>query len=71
MRMREILHLDVSEARKLPGVVAVVTGDDCPVTYGILPISQNEYPLARERVRYFGEPVAAVAARDERTAVQA
>jgi 4-hydroxybenzoyl-CoA reductase subunit alpha len=67
----EILHLDVSEARKLPGVVAVVTGDDCPVAYGILPISQNEYPLARERVRYFGEPVAAVAARDERTAVQA
>jgi 4-hydroxybenzoyl-CoA reductase subunit alpha len=67
----QILHLDVSEARKLPGVVAVVTGDDCPVTYGILPIAQNEYPLARERVRYFGEPVAAVAARDERTALRA
>jgi 4-hydroxybenzoyl-CoA reductase subunit alpha len=67
----QILELDVSEARKLPGVVAVVTGDDCAVTYGILPIAQNEYPLARERVRYFGEPVAAVAARDERTALRA
>jgi 4-hydroxybenzoyl-CoA reductase subunit alpha len=67
----EIVELDVTEARMLPGVVAVITGEDCPVPYGILPISQNEYPLARERVRYFGEPVAAVAARDERTAAQA
>ena len=33
-----------------------------------MPIAQNEYPLARERVRYRGEPVAAVAADDEATA---
>lgn len=64
----EILSLDVSAARALPGVVAVVTGDDCDVPYGILPIAQNEFPLTRGRVRYFGEPVAAVAAVDEATA---
>ena len=52
----DILKLDVSKALALPGVVTIVTGDDCDVPYGILPIAQNEYPLARERVRYRGEP---------------
>ena len=33
----EITGLDVSRARRLPGVVAVITGDDCDETYGILP----------------------------------
>ena len=44
---------------------AVVTGDDCAVAYGVIPVAQNEFPLARERVRYRGEPVAAVAADDD------
>lgn len=63
-----ILRIDTSAAEALPGVVAVVTGADCDVTYGVIPIAMNEYPLARERVRYRGEPVAAVAAEDARTA---
>ncbi len=67
----EITRLDVSKARALPGVAAVVTGDDCPHTYGVLPVAMNEYPLARERVRYRGEPVAAVAAVDGETAEHA
>ena len=67
----EIVRLDVSKARALEGVVAVVTGDDCPHTYGVLPIAMNEYPLARDRVRYRGEPVAAVAAIDAETAERA
>ena len=67
----EILKLDVSKARALRGVVAVVTGDDCPHTYGVLPIAMNEYPLARGRVRYRGEPIAAVAAVDAETAERA
>ncbi|MCF8476389.1 MAG: 4-hydroxybenzoyl-CoA reductase subunit alpha [Pseudolabrys sp.] len=67
----DILRLDVSKARALDGVVAVVTGDDCPHTYGVLPIAMNEYPLARSRVRYRGEPVAAVAAIDAETAERA
>ena len=54
----EIVVLDVSRARALEGVMAVITGDDCSHTYGVLPIAMNEYPLARGRVRYRGEPVA-------------
>jgi 4-hydroxybenzoyl-CoA reductase subunit alpha len=67
----DIVRLDVERARALDGVIAVVTGDDCPHTYGVLPIAMNEYPLARGRVRYRGEPVAAVAAVDEATAARA
>ena len=67
----EIVRLDVSKASALEGVMAVVTGDDCPHTYGVLPVAMNEYPLARGRVRYRGEPVAAVAARDVETAERA
>ncbi|MGB2658363.1 MAG: molybdopterin cofactor-binding domain-containing protein, partial [Pseudolabrys sp.] len=67
----EIIGLDVSKARALDGVVAVVTGDDCPFTYGVLPVAMNEYPMARGRVRYCGEPIAAVAAIDAETADRA
>ncbi|HEX7156285.1 MAG TPA: 4-hydroxybenzoyl-CoA reductase subunit alpha, partial [Burkholderiaceae bacterium] len=67
----EIVRVDVSAALALPGVVGVITGDCCDRTYGILPIAQNEYPLARDRVRYFGEPIAAVAAVDDETAAAA
>ena len=64
----KIVKIDVSEALKLPGVRAVVTGADCDQPFGVLPIAMNEFPLARERVRYRGEPLAAVAAEDEVTA---
>ncbi|MFN3655626.1 MAG: 4-hydroxybenzoyl-CoA reductase subunit alpha [Pseudolabrys sp.] len=67
----DIARLDVSRARALKGVFAVITGEDCPHTYGVLPIAMNEYPLARGRVRYRGEPIAAVAAVDAETAQQA
>ncbi len=63
-----IRAIDVSRARTMPGVRAVITGDDCDVPYGVIPIAQNEFPLARGRVRYCGEPVAAVAAVDQATA---
>ena len=53
---------------KLPGVKAIVTGADCDKTFGVLPIARSEHPLARDKVRYRGEPVAAVAAVDEATA---
>src|SRR6202166_4631447 len=67
----EILAVDVSEAAKLPGVKAIVTGADCDKTFGVLPIARTEYPLARDKVRYRGEPVAAVAAIDDATAKEA
>jgi 4-hydroxybenzoyl-CoA reductase subunit alpha len=67
----DIVEVDVSEALKLPGVRAVVTGADCDKGFGVLPIARTEYPLARDRVRYRGEPVAAVAAVDDATAREA
>ena len=67
----EIVRVDVSRARALPGVIAIITGDDCDTPFGIIPIVQNEFPMARDRVRYRGEPVAAVAAIDDATAERA
>ncbi len=66
-----IIRIDTSRAAALDGVVAIVTGDDCALTYGVIPIAMNEYPMARDKVRYRGEPVAAVAARDAGTAQRA
>ena len=63
----EILEVDIADAAKLPGVKAIVTGADCDKGFGVLPIARTEYPLARDQVRYCGEPVAAVAAIDEAT----
>jgi 4-hydroxybenzoyl-CoA reductase subunit alpha len=67
----EIIDVDISEAAKLPGVKAIVTGADCDKTFGVLPIARSEHPLARDRVRYRGEPIAAVAAVDDATAKEA
>jgi 4-hydroxybenzoyl-CoA reductase subunit alpha len=67
----EILDIDISEASRLPGVKAIITGADCDKTFGVLPIARSEHPLARGKVRYRGEPVAAVAAVDDATAKQA
>ncbi|HXZ59002.1 MAG TPA: molybdopterin cofactor-binding domain-containing protein, partial [Steroidobacteraceae bacterium] len=63
--------VDVARAEKHPGVHLVLTGAEFPVPYGIMPVSQDEHPLARERVRYVGDPVAAVIAVDEQTATEA
>src|SRR5579885_2741547 len=66
-----IVRLDASRARALDGVHLVLTGADFPVPYGILPVSQDEHALAVDRVRFVGDPVAAVIARDELTAFNA
>src|SRR6266545_3723773 len=63
--------IDTSRARAHPGVHLVLTGKDFPIAYGILPVSQDEHALAIERVRFVGDPVAAVVARDELTAFEA
>src|ERR1700687_3978237 len=47
----EILAVDVSEALKLPGVRAIVTGADCDKTFGVLPIARRDHPLARDKGR--------------------
>jgi len=66
-----IKRLDVSRALAHPGVVAIVTGADMPEKMGIMPSTQDETALAVDKVRYVGEPVAAVAALDEDTAFEA
>jgi 4-hydroxybenzoyl-CoA reductase subunit alpha len=63
-----IRSIDTAKARAIPGVRAVVTGQDFAGPYGVIPIAQNEYPMARDKVRYRGEPLVAVAAIDDATA---
>ncbi|WIV11926.1 xanthine dehydrogenase family protein molybdopterin-binding subunit [Proteiniborus sp. MB09-C3] len=59
----EIVSIDTSEAKALPGVKAVITGDDAPYLVGLYMVDKNV--IARRRVRYQGEIVAAVAAENE------
>src|ERR1700694_2227996 len=66
-----ILSIDTSAARRIPGVVAVITGADLPIKFGILPVTQDERALEHEKVLYVGDPIAAVAATDEEIAASA
>lgn len=65
-----ILSYDTSRARALPGVRAVLTAEDLP-PHDIGPVIKDQPLLARGKVRYAGEPVAAVAAVDLPTARRA
>ncbi|MEA1927756.1 MAG: xanthine dehydrogenase family protein molybdopterin-binding subunit [Candidatus Auribacterota bacterium] len=62
----KIHSIDVTEAERSPGVVKVVTGRDCPFRHGI--DFRDRYPLAIDRVRHAGEPVAVVIAENARQA---
>lgn len=67
-----ILRIDTSRAERLKGVRGVITGGDAPgIKIGFIPQTRDLYPLAREKVRFIGEGVAAVAAIDEDTAGEA
>jgi 4-hydroxybenzoyl-CoA reductase subunit alpha len=66
-----IKRIDTSRARALNGVVAVVTGEDAPNRYGILPVGHDETALAVSKVRYVGDNVACVAAISEAIAERA
>jgi len=60
-----IVSIDINEAEKLPGVIAVVTSDDARRWSHPEPTVPEEWGthcLAGDKVRYVGEPVAAVAA---------
>ena len=65
-----IVSINLDEVRKLPGVRAVVTGADMPGVLGGEAVKDMPF-LAQGKVRYEGEPVAAVAAEDEATAIRA
>jgi 4-hydroxybenzoyl-CoA reductase subunit alpha len=66
-----IRRLDVSKAAAQPGVLATLVGSELPIPFGILPVSQDEHALALDKVRFVGDPVAAVCALDEETAEEA
>jgi CO/xanthine dehydrogenase Mo-binding subunit len=63
-----IKKLDVSKARLLPGVVAVITHADIPGENSYLYAQPDQPLLAVDAVRFQGDAVAAVAAKDERSA---
>jgi CO/xanthine dehydrogenase Mo-binding subunit len=64
-----IKKIDVEKARALPGVKAVVTGEDFPGYIGLY--LQDRFIFCRDRVRYVGDPVAGVAAVSEEIAEKA
>jgi CO/xanthine dehydrogenase Mo-binding subunit len=68
-----IINIDTSRAQRLPGVRAVVTHADSPgVLYGSYNSGvKDEFILAKDRVRYVGDEVAAVAAIDSDIAMEA
>lgn len=66
-----IVSIDTSAALELPGVHAVITGKDFPDVYFGSGAVRDRRIMAREEVFYIGEPVAAVAADDEITALEA
>ena len=68
-----VQNVDVSRARALPGVLDILTPDDIPesVRWGVHPLCYDQTPLARGKVRFIGDPVAAVVARDEDCAAEA
>ncbi|MHB1167491.1 MAG: xanthine dehydrogenase family protein molybdopterin-binding subunit [Carboxydocellales bacterium] len=64
-----IKYIDISQAQKLPGVKAVITAQDMPphkIGFGY-----DHPPLKGDKVRCIGDEVAAVAAIDEDTALEA
>jgi xanthine dehydrogenase molybdenum-binding subunit len=71
-----IRSIDAARARRLPGVRAVLTGADTPrIRYGFFKHQgarfADKLPLEAEKVRFAGDEVAAVAATDEDTALEA
>ncbi len=68
----KIISIDKSRAEAHPGVYCVVTGYDLDGLNPYFGHAVKDHPLlAIEKVRYAGEPVAAVVAIDERTAFEA
>ena len=64
-----IKHINTEKALALPGVVAVVTGQDNPVRLGLY--LKDRYIFAYDRVRYVGESIAGIIATSEEIAEQA
>jgi 4-hydroxybenzoyl-CoA reductase alpha subunit len=67
-----IVNIDTSRARKLPGVKAVITSKEAGTRlYGVSPARYDETVFCHDKVRYVGDEIAAVAAVDHDTALEA
>ncbi len=64
-----INKINTSEAEKVPGVVKIVTGKDFPFRFGLY--MHDRFIFAQDRVRFVGEQIGAVIARDAATALKA
>ena len=68
----KILKIDTAAARRLPGVRDIVTAKEAGyVKYGVSPARYDEMVFCSDRVRYVGDEIAAVAADDPETAMEA
>ena len=65
----KIIEIDISEAKKVSGVVEIFTGEDFPFKFGLY--MKDRYIFAMDRVHYVGQQIAAVVARDRKTAEKA
>ncbi len=68
-----IVKMDTAKAEELPGVRGIVTGEDFPdARFAVSPgWLRDRKIMVRDKVRFLGEPIAAVAADDETTAQEA
>jgi len=67
----KILNVDTSDAENMEGVEAVVTAEDVPGK-NVVPVIEDDQPaLASDQVRYVGEPIALIAARERKIADRA
>ncbi len=66
-----IVSIDTSAAAAMPGVEAVITSADVPGVDGFGVFVHDQPVMAKNKARYVGEAVAAVAAEDELTAKRA
>lgn len=64
-----IINIDISKAEQLSGVKAIITGKDVPIKVGLY--LEDKTFIAVDKVRFIGEPVAAVAAVSEEIAERA
>ena len=67
----KLLAVHIGEAEKMPGVVKVVTGKDIPGAKMFGELFRDQYALACDRVRYFGDVIAVVAAETQEQANEA
>lgn len=67
-----ILNIDISKALRLTGVKSILTAEKAGlVKYGVSPARYDETLFAHKKVRYVGDEIAAVAATDQETALEA